>query len=54
MDRLMAMDVLERAQEEVIERDMEEGFITDDTVAIDVIYFEVRDQTSPKQEKSQP
>lgn len=50
----MATNVLERAQEQVIERAIEEGFITDDTIAIDATHFEARDQAPPKQHKEKP
>src|SRR5699024_3642583 len=43
VDKLEASDVLEQA--------LKEGFITDDTVAIDATHFEARDQAPPKQEK---
>src|SRR5699024_3116486 len=54
VDKLMATNVLERAQEQVIERAIEEGFITDDTIAIDATHFEARDHAPPKQEKEKP
>src|SRR5699024_2721053 len=43
VEKLEASDVIEQA--------LEEGFITDDTVAIDATHFEARDQAPPKQEK---
>ena len=54
VDKLEASNVLEQAQEQVIEQALEEGFITDDTVAIDATHFEARDQAPPKQEKEKP
>jgi|SRR5699024_5631198 len=53
-DKLMATNVLERAQEQIIEQAIEEGFITDDTVAMDATHFEARDQAPPKQNKEKP
>src|SRR5699024_12517953 len=43
VDKLEASDVLEQA--------LKEGFITDDTVAIDATHFEARDQAPPKQDE---
>src|SRR5699024_6186120 len=54
VDKLEASNVLEQAQEQVIEQALKEGFITDDTVAIDATHFEARDQAPPKQEKEKP
>src|SRR5699024_7521311 len=54
IDKLEASNVLEQAQEQVIEQALKEGFITDDTVAIDATHFEARDQAPPKQEKEKP
>src|SRR5699024_534429 len=54
VDKLIATNVLERAQEQVIERAIAEGFITDDTIAIDATHFEARDQAPPKQNKEKP
>src|SRR5699024_10344274 len=54
VDKLEASNVLEHAQEQVIEQALEEGFITDDTVAIDATHFEARDQAPSKQEKEKP
>src|SRR5699024_4868951 len=49
VDKLVATNVLERAQEQVIEQAIDEGIITDDTVAIDATHVEARDQAPPKQ-----
>ena len=38
--------------EEILYQAMTEGFITDDTVAIDATHFEAKDQAPPKGEKS--
>jgi len=54
VDKLEASNVLEQVQEQVIEQALEEGFITDDTIAIDATHFEARDQAPPKQEKVKP
>src|SRR5699024_5904028 len=54
VDKLEASNVLEQAQEQVIEQALKEGFILDDTVAIDATHFEARDQAPPKQEKEKP
>ncbi len=44
-------DVLEKVQESLLHQAISEGFITDDTVAIDATHFEARDQAPPKEEK---
>src|SRR5699024_8112636 len=54
VDKLETSNVLEQIQERVIEQALEEGFITDDTIAIDAAHFEACDQSSPKQEKEKP
>src|SRR5699024_2919724 len=54
VDKLEASNVLEQAQEQVIEQALKEGFITDDAVAIDATHFEGRDQDPHKQEKEKP
>jgi len=46
--KLEKSDVLKRAQKKVIEQAIEEGFIIDDTIAIDTTYFEAHDQGSSK------
>ncbi|BFH69840.1 hypothetical protein PsJ27TS7_38400 [Paenibacillus dendritiformis] len=45
---------LEDMQEQLLEQAMAEGFITDDTVAIDATHIEARDQAPAKQEKEKP
>ncbi|WP_010532229.1 IS1182 family transposase [Lentibacillus jeotgali] len=52
--KLSESNALEKAQEKVILQAIAEGFIVDDTVAIDATHFEARDQAPPKQEKSKP
>ncbi|PWA12480.1 IS1182 family transposase [Pueribacillus theae] len=44
-------NVLERVQETLLHQAITEGFITDNTVAIDATHFEARDQAPPKEEK---
>jgi transposase len=44
-------NVLEGAQETVLSQAITEGFITDDTAAIDATHFEAKDQAPPKEEK---
>jgi transposase len=44
-------NVLEDVQESLLHQAISEGFITDDTVAIDATHFEARDQAPPKEEK---
>lgn len=39
-------------QEKVVFQAITEGFIADDTVAIDATHFEARDQAPPKEEKA--
>src|SRR5690625_1837224 len=46
--------VLETEQEKVVLQAATEGFITDDTVAIDATHFEARDQAPTKEEKPKP
>lgn len=47
-------NVLEHAQETLLFQAISEGFITDDTVAIDATHIEARDQAPPKEEKPEP
>ncbi|MEI3600286.1 MULTISPECIES: IS1182 family transposase [unclassified Oceanobacillus] len=49
--KLLECDILEKQKEKVVLQAIEEGFITDDTVAIDATHFEARDQAPPKEEK---
>ncbi|HHW38411.1 MAG TPA: transposase, partial [Bacillales bacterium] len=44
-------NVLEKVQEMILHQAITEGFISDDTVAIDATHFEARDQAPPKEEK---
>ncbi|PLR82613.1 IS5/IS1182 family transposase [Bacillus canaveralius] len=41
-------NILEEVQETLLHQAIQEGFITDDTVAIDATHFEARDQAPPK------
>ena len=52
--KLSDSNILEKEQEKVILQAIAEGFITDDTVAIDATHFEARDQAPPKEEKPKP
>jgi transposase len=49
-------NVLEEVQEVLLHQAITEGFISDDTVAIDATHFEAKDQAPPKGEnpKTQP
>src|SRR5699024_9514473 len=44
-------NILEKVQETLVNQAISEGFIVDDTVAIDATHFETRDQAPPKAEK---
>lgn len=44
-------NVLEDVKETILYQAMTEGFITDDTAAIDATHFEAKDQAPPKEEK---
>jgi transposase len=52
--KLNESNILEQVQEKVILQAIAEGFIMDDTVAIDATHFEARDQAPPKEEKPKP
>jgi transposase len=45
---------LEKIKEKVVLQAIEEGFIFDDTLAVDATHFEARDQAPPKKEKPKP
>jgi transposase len=45
-------NVLEQVKETLLRQAITEGFITDDTVAIDSTHFEAKDQAPPKEEKT--
>ena len=52
--KLIECDILEKERENVVLQAITEGFIMDDTVAIDATHFEARDQAPPKEEKPKP
>lgn len=54
LTKLVESNILEDVFEKVVLQAIEEGFITDDTVAIDATHFEARDQAPSKEEKSKP
>src|SRR5690625_5117593 len=49
--QLSDSDVLDEVKEKLILQAIQEGFITDDTVAIDATHFEARDKAPTKEEK---
>jgi transposase len=51
LTKLSDSKILEKEQEKVVLQAIAEGFITDDTVAIDATHFEARDQAPPKEDK---
>jgi transposase len=51
VSKMSESNALEEVQEKVVLQAIEEGFIIDDTVAIDATHFEARDQAPPKEEK---
>lgn len=51
LSKLVDSPVLERVQETLILQAIHEGFITDDTIAIDATHIEARDQAPVKKEK---
>lgn len=51
LTKLSESNILEKVQEIIIIQAIAEGFIIDDTVAIDSTHFEARDQAPPKEEK---
>jgi len=53
IEKLSQGDALEQMQEQVIQQAMTEGFITDDTIAIDATHIEARDQAPAKQEQDE-
>lgn len=54
IQKISESDALEKIQHQLIQQAMEEGFISDDTVAIDATHVEARDQAPAKQEKEKP
>jgi len=51
LGKLSGSSVLEECQEQVVLQAIAEGFIIDDTIAIDATHFEARDQAPPKEDK---
>ena len=54
LTKLSESNVLEKVQERLVLQAIKEGYIMDDTVAIDATHFEARDQAPPKEEKPKP
>ncbi|MFC0560517.1 transposase, partial [Halalkalibacter alkalisediminis] len=52
--KLEESDVLERVQETQILQAIIEGFVMDETIAIDATHIEARDQAPVKEEKAKP
>ncbi|MFD1849672.1 IS1182 family transposase [Oceanobacillus bengalensis] len=52
--KLKECNIFEKEQEKVVLQAIAEGFIMDDTVAIDATHFEARDQAPSKVEKPKP
>src|SRR5690625_6312300 len=44
-------NVLEKVKKKVTQKAITEGFIVEETIAIDATHFEARDQAPPKEEK---
>ncbi len=53
IEKMSQSDALEQIQEQVVKQALNEGFITDDTVAIDGTHIEARDQAPAKQEQQE-
>lgn len=51
LTKLSESNILEKVQEKIIHQAISEGFINDDTIAIDATHFASRDQAPPKEEK---
>jgi len=51
LGKLSESSVLEKCQEKVVQQAIAEGYIIDDTLAIDATHFEARDQVPPKEDK---
>ena len=54
LTKLTQSNILEKVQGQIVEQAIEEGFIIDDTIAIDATHFEARDQAPAKEEKAKP
>lgn len=53
IEKISGSDALEQMQDQVVKQALAEGFISDDTVAIDATHIEARDQAPAKQEQSE-
>src|SRR5690625_5211444 len=54
LTKLSESNVLEKVQGRLVLQAIKEGYIIDDTIAIDATHFEARDQIPPKEEKPKP
>ena len=54
LTKLSESNILEKVQEKLVIQAITEGFIIDETIAIDATHFEARDQAPPKEEKPKP
>ena len=54
LSKLSESNILEEVQEKLILQAITEGYIIDETIAIDATHFEARDQAPPKKEKTKP
>ena len=54
LTKLSESNILESIQEKLILQAVAEGYIIDETIAIDATHFEARDQAPPKEEKPKP
>src|SRR5699024_2282469 len=54
LTKLSESNILEEVQEKLILQAIAEGFIIDDTVAIDATHFEARDQAPPNDKEPKP
>ena len=54
LTKLSESNVLEESQETLVLQAIQEGYIVDETIAIDATHFEARDQAPPKKEKITP
>lgn len=50
LTKLSEINILEKVQEKVVLQAIDEGFIIDDTIAIDATHFEARDKAPSKKE----
>lgn len=54
IQKISKSNVLEETQTKLIQQALDEGFITDDTIAIDATHIEARDKAPAKEEKEKP